>query len=461
MHAKWLKASLGLAVFMTLATPVTAAPVDLGDLVIAPDADTFRLDNGLEVVVIPDRRAPIVTHMIWYRVGSADEPAGKSGIAHYLEHLMFKGTEANPGNTFSAKVARVGGRENAFTSNDYTAYFQQVSKENLADMMAMEADRMRGLILSEEVSAPELNVVLEERRARIETRPSAELGEAMDQVLYVNHPYGDPVIGWPDEVANLTHDDAINFYRDHYRPANAVLVIAGDVTTEEIRQLAEETYGAIEDGQPPAVRVRPRMQSIRADRTVELKDPRVEQASTQIAWLVPSYTTAEPGTGEALDVLAEILGGTNTSRLHKALVRDEELAISAGTWYQSSALDATRFVFYATPRDGVALETIEDRAREVIADIAENGISDEELARAKTSVLASVIFAQDSQSTLARIFGAALTTGSSVEEVQNWPSRLTAVTAEDVKNAASTWLKANGTVTARLLPEDAEKPERS
>ncbi len=461
MLANWCKASLGLAVFMTLAIPVNAEPVDLGDLVIAPDAQAFRLDNGLEVVVIPDRRAPIVTHMIWYRIGSADEPSGKSGIAHYLEHLMFKGTEKNPGNTFSALVARVGGSENAFTSNDYTAYFQQVSKENLPDMMALEADRMRGLVLSEAVSAPELNVVLEERRARVETRPSAELSEAVDQVLFVNHPYGDPVIGWPDEVANLTHDDAINFYRDHYRPANAVLVIAGDVTVDEIRTLAQETYGQISDGNPATVRVRPRMQTLRASRTVELRDARVQQPSTQISWLVPSYTTAEPGTGEALDVLAEILGGTNTSRLYKALVREENLATSTGTWYQSSALDETRFVFYATPRDGVPLEAIEARAREIIADIAENGVSDEDVARAKTSVLASVIFAQDSQSTLARIFGAALATGSSVSDVQSWPSRITAVTADDVQNAAKRWLSESGTVTARLLPDGTEKPERS
>lgn len=454
MPAKFSKVAIGLAVFMTLAAPAVAEPVDLGDLVIAPDAETFHLDNGLEVVVIPDRRAPIVTHMIWYRTGSADEPAGKSGIAHYLEHLMFKGTEKNPGNTFSSLVSRLGGRENAFTSNDYTAYFQQVAKENLPQMMAMEADRMRGLVLSEEVSAPELNVVLEERRARIETQPSAELGEAMDQALFVNHPYGDPVIGWPDEVANLTHEDAIGFYRAHYRPGNAVLVIAGDVTTDEIRKLAEDTYGKVEDGTPPDVRVRPRMQSVRANRLVELADPRVRQANTQIGWLVPSYATAEPGTAEALDVLAEILGGTNTSRLYKALVRDEQIASSTGTWYQSSAIDDTRFIFFGTPRDGVPLEKIEDRALEIIKDIAENGVTDEEVARAKTSVLASVLFAQDSQSTLARIFGAALTTGSTVADVQNWPSGITAVTAADVQKAAKTWLDRPGRVTARLLPDE-------
>ncbi|GAB5378464.1 MAG: pitrilysin family protein [Acuticoccus sp.] len=440
---------------MTLAAPAVADPVDLGDLVIAPDAETFRLDNGLEVVVIPDRRAPIVTHMVWYRIGSADEPAGKSGIAHYLEHLMFKGTEAHPGNTFSALVARLGGRENAFTSNDYTAYFQQVAKEHLPQMMAMEADRMRGLVLTEDVSAPELNVVLEERRARVETRPSAELGEAMDQVLFVNHPYGDPVIGWPDEVANLSHDDAINFYRANYRPANAVLVIAGDVSAEEIRDLAQETYGKVPDGTPADVRMRPRMQSVRATRTVELADPRVRQPNTQIGWLVPSYATAEPGIGEALDVLAEILGGTNTSRLYKAMVRDEQIASSAGAWYQSGAIDATRFIVYATPRDGVALETLEERAFAIIKDIAENGVSDEEVARAKTSVLASVIFAQDSQATLARIFGAALTTGSTVEDVQKWPGRITAVDAAAVQEAAQAWLDKPGKVIARLLPDDS------
>ncbi|MEM8553163.1 MAG: pitrilysin family protein, partial [Pseudomonadota bacterium] len=310
---RWI-AGVSLGAFMTAAAPVVAAPLDFSNLTIAPDTTTFVLDNGLEVVVIPDRRAPIVTHMLWYRVGSADEPPGKSGIAHYLEHLMFKGTEEHPGNTFSAAISRVGGRENAFTSNDYTAYFQQVAKEHLAKMMAFEADRMKGLVLSEEVSVPELNVVLEERRSRVETRPGAELGEAMDAALFVNHPYSDPIIGWPDEVANLTYRDALQFYVDHYRPKNAVLVVAGDVNADDIRTLAQETYGTIPDTAAPPVRERPQAQKIRADRTVVLNDARVRQPFTQVGWLVPSYTTAQPGEAEALDVLAEVLGGTNTSR---------------------------------------------------------------------------------------------------------------------------------------------------
>ncbi|MEM6762200.1 MAG: pitrilysin family protein [Pseudomonadota bacterium] len=438
---------------LTVPQPAAAAPLDLGDLVIAPNAQSFRLENGLEVVVIPDRRAPIVTHMLWYRIGSADEPPGKSGIAHYLEHLMFKGTEENPGNLFSATVSRVGGRENAFTSNDYTGYFQQVSKEHLPTMMAFEADRMRGLVLTEAVSAPELNVVLEERRSRVETRPSAELGEAMDAALFVNHPYGDPIIGWPEEVAALTHEDAIDFYNDHYRPANAVLVVAGDVSVDEIRTLAADTYGKVPDDKPTAIRARPQAQKLRADRTVVLEDPRVRQSSTQTAWLVPSYATAGDGEAEALDVLAEVLGGTNTSRLYTGLVRNDELATSAGAYYQSGAVDDTRFIVYGTPRDGVTLETLEQRARAMVVDLARNGISEDELARAKTTVLASVIFAQDSQSTLARIFGAALTTGSTVEDVQAWPSRIAAVTAAEVQAAAQKFLSDNGSVTARLLPK--------
>lgn len=442
-------AAVGLSALLT--APLAAAkPIDLSGLTIAPDAETFTLDNGLEVVVIPDRRAPVVTHMIWYRVGSADEPAGKSGIAHYLEHLMFKGTATHPAGEFSATVSRIGGRENAFTSNDYTAYFQQVSRAHLRQMMEFEADRMTNLALTPEVALPELKVIQEERNMRVETQPSAELGEAIDAALYVNHPYGDPVIGWANEIAGLTFEDALSFYRDFYRPGNAVLVIAGDVSVDEIRTLAAETYGAVAGGEPPLERRRPEAQRLDANRMVELRDPRVNQPSTQLNWLVPSYNTAEPRQAEALDVLSEILGGTNTSRLYTALVRDEGIATSAGAWYQSSAVDDTRFVVYVVPREGVELETLETRAREIVADLARDGITDAELTRAKTSLLASVIFAQDSQDSLARIFGSALTTGSTVADVQVWPSRIAAVTADDVRDAARTFLQSTGTVTARL-----------
>ncbi len=432
-------------------------PIDLGTLTLAPDAQYVQLSNGMDVVIIPDRRAPIVTHMVWYRVGSADEPPGKSGIAHYLEHLMFKGTENHPGDMFSTTIARLGGRENAFTSNDYTAYFQQVAKEQLPTMMRFEADRMKGLVLSEEVSAPELNVVLEERRQRVETRPGAELAEALDAALFTNHPYGDPVIGWPHEVAALTYQDALDFYRDHYRPKNAILVVAGDVDVAEITALAEEIYGSIPDEGAAPVRERPPIMPIRAKRTVELTDERVREPYTQESWLVPSYTTAEDGVAEAIDLLAEVLGGGNTSRLYTKLVREEGIATSAGAYYQSTAFDDTRFVAYAVPQDGVALQDLEARIAEVIGEIATDGITELELRRAKTNTLSAAVFAQDSQSTMARMFGAGLTTGSTVEDIQNWPAGIAAVTEEDVQEAAKALLAGQPSVTARLLaPATAE-----
>src|SRR3954469_16532492 len=210
-----------------------------------PEVSSFVLDNGLDVVVIPDRRVPVVTHMVWYRNGSADDPLGQSGIAHFLEHLMFKGTKAHPAGEFSRVVSALGGQENAFTSFDYTAYFQRVAREHLETMMAFEAARMTGLVLDEAVVAPERDVVLEERRMRVETDPAAQLSEAMAASLFVHHPYGIPIIGWMHEIEGLNRDHALSYYRRFYTPENAILVVAGDVTPEEVRRLADGTYGLI------------------------------------------------------------------------------------------------------------------------------------------------------------------------------------------------------------------------
>src|ERR1700761_8651389 len=226
--------------FVALATLAPVAPARA-----APTVTDFKLANGLEVVVIPDHRAPVVTHMVWYKVGAADETPGKSGLAHYLEHLMFKGTEKNPGESFSADVAEIGGQENAFTSSDYTGFFQRVPREHLKDMMAFEADRITGLVLTDDVVRPELNVVLEEQNMRIANNPNSRLAEQMDAALYLNHPYGRPTIGWRPEIESLDRDDALAFYRRFYTPNNAVVVIAGDVTAEEVKADAEETYSKI------------------------------------------------------------------------------------------------------------------------------------------------------------------------------------------------------------------------
>ncbi|MXN66157.1 insulinase family protein [Stappia sp. GBMRC 2046] len=439
-----------------LADPQAAATsADFADIRVGGDIATFTLQNGMEGIVIPDHRAPVVTHMVWYKVGSADEAPGKSGIAHFFEHLMFKGTKNHPAGEFSAMVAAIGGSENAFTSNDYTAYFQRVAKEHLGTMMTFEADRMANLVLTEEVIAPEREVVLEERRQRVENDPGSKLGETLDAMLYVNHPYGVPVIGWKNEIEALNKVDAIDFYNRYYTPNNAILIVAGDVTTDEVKALAEETYGKLERRAEPGERSRPEPQTVPGEQTVTLSDPQVNQPNMRQAWLVPSYNTAEGTDAEAIDVLAQILGGGNTSRLYEKLVVEDGVAAAAGSWYQSSALDDTRFMIYAVPRDGTTLNELASATSAVLQNVIDNGVSGEELERAKKSLLSSTIYAQDNQATMARIFGVALTTGGTVEEVQAWPARLASVSVEDVQAAARKYL-AGSPVTAFLKgPETA------
>src|SRR5260370_7608660 len=267
-----------------------------------PQITHFTLSNGLEVVVIPDHRAPVVTHMIWYRVGSADETAGKSGLAHYLEHLMFKGTSKNPSGRFSQVVATIGGQENAFTAADYTGYFQRVPGDELRSMMEFESDRMTGLTLTDEEVRPELKVVLEEQNLRVATNPAARLGEQMDAALYLNHPYGRPVIGWRHEIEQLNREDALAFYKRFYTPNNAILVVAGDVTADQVRTLAEETYGKVPRVTGIKPRLRPQEPVQEAARTVTLADPRVTQPRVTRSYLVPSTTTARPPPSHALHV---------------------------------------------------------------------------------------------------------------------------------------------------------------
>ena len=425
---------------------------------LAPNAERFALDNGLEVIVITDRRAPVATHMLWYRVGSADETAGQSGIAHFFEHLMFKGTKDHPNGEFSNIVSSIGGEENAFTTTDYTGYFQRVDSENLGQMMELEADRMINLVLSDDVVAPERDVVLEERRSRVENNPGALLGEALSATLYRNHPYGRPVIGWEHEIKALNRETALDFYKRYYTPNNAVLVVAGDVSVDEVRKLAQETYGAI-PARPEAVRaLRPAEPPSVGPRTVTVRDEKVREPSLQRAYLVPSAATAEPGEADALDVLSDILGGGATSRFYDRLVRGGDVATQAGAYYQSSGIDDTRFVIYGVPKPGKSLHELEAEMEAVIAEIRENGVTDEELNRAKQSVVAQAIYSQDSQQAMARIIGSALMTGRTLEDVQNWPERIQSVTLEAVQNAAKKYLNEDRSVTGYLeLKTDTAK----
>jgi zinc protease len=420
----------------------------------------FTLSNGLELVVIPDHRAPVVTHMVWYKVGAADETPGKSGLAHFLEHLMFKGTAKNPAGRFSQVVATIGGQENAFTSNDYTAFYQRVPSENLKSMMEFEADRMRGLVLTDNVVLPERDVILEEQNQRVANNPRARLGEQIDAALYLNHPYGKPVIGWRPEMEQLSRDDAIGFYRRFYGPNNAVVVIAGDVEPEQARAFAEETYGKVVRNNNVPLRNRPQEPPPVAVRSLTLADARVEQPSLQRSYLVPSFATAQRGESEALEVLAHILGTGSNSRLYRALVVDKGVAVSVGAYYDSSAVDPTKFSVYGAPKPGVALPQIESAIDTIIAEVIDKGITSEELERAKTRLIADAIYAQDNQATLARWYGSALTTGATVEDVRQWPDRIRIVTAAQVQDAARHWLDKRRSVTGYLIKDTSPQAEK-
>src|SRR5437867_6522198 len=275
--------------------------------------------------------------MIWYKVGAADETPGKSGLAHFLEHLMFKGTAKIPAGKFAQTINEIGGQENAFTSSDYTAFYQRVAPEHLKTVMGFEADRMTGLVLNDQNVPPELDVVLEEQNQRVANDPAAQLAEQVQAALYLNHPYGRPVIGWRRDIEALGREDALAFYRRFHTPNNAVVVIAGDVTAEEIGALVQKTYGQVARRSELGPRVRPQEPQPVSIRQVTLADSRVAQPSLNRSYLVPSLTTARAD-AEALDVLAHILGGGATSRLYRALVIDQGLAADAGAWYQGAAL---------------------------------------------------------------------------------------------------------------------------
>ena len=412
----------------------------------------FELDNGLKVVVLEDHRAPVVTQMIWYKVGAADEPVGKSGIAHFLEHLMFKGTKDAPGKTFSQTVAASGGRENAFTAHDFTGYFQTLAAHNLEQVMKLEADRMTNLTLSEDDIVAERDVVLEERRSRTDNNPSSLLGEQTAASLYLTTPYRIPVIGWAHEIKKLNRRDAFDFYRQYYAPNNAILVIAGDVTTEEVKRLAKKYYGVIPRG-TVATRNWPTEPPQLSPRRVELRDQRVKQPTWRRTYLAPSALGDKKHLAEPLDLLSQILGGGTTSRLYQALVVEQKIASSAGSWFGGDSVGPSRFGLYARPVPGGKLDVIEDAIDSEIEKLLKDGVTQAELERARAGMLAAATYARDSVTRKARIFGRALVIGQTVEDIETWPQKVEAVTAEQVLDAARQVLDLRRSVTGLLLPE--------
>jgi zinc protease len=421
--------------------------------------ETFTLANGLQVVVITNRRAPVVLHMMWYKVGAADEPPGKSGIAHFLEHLMFKGTKTLGPGMFSKIVANNGGQENAFTSSDYTGYYQSVARDRLETVMKIEADRMTNLQLSDKEVDAERKVILEERRQRTENNPRSILWEQANAALFLNHPYRNPTIGWEHEMRGLTTADAMEFYRRWYAPNNAVLIVAGDITAAEVRPLAERYYGTIPARALPE-RARPLEPPHRHARTVVYKDARVDQPSWSRVYVAPSYNRGETKHAYALQVLAEILGGGATSRLYQEIVVKQRLAASSGAGYSPSNFDYSTFYLYASPRTGVELDAVAKAMEAELAKLIETGITAEELARAKQVLIDRAAFARDNLRTGAMSIGVALTTGRTVADVEAWPEHIANVTIADVNAAARHVLRDTGSVTAILLGTEKKTQAR-
>lgn len=415
---------------------------------------SFTLQNGMDVVVVEDHRAPVVMHMVWYRAGSADEPAGASGIAHFLEHLMFKRTEKMDSGEFSRTVARNGGRDNAFTSYDYTAYFQRVASDRLGLMMQMEADRMVNLRLDDAEIATEREVIIEERNQRVENSPAALFREQKDAVQYLNHRYGVPIIGWRHEMVALDRDDALAFYERYYAPNNAILIVAGDVTPDEVRALAEQHYGPIPANPDLPERLRPSEPPQTAERRLIYRDARVAQPYVSRSYLAPERDSGAQETAAALTVLAEVLGSGTTSVMAEALQFDTQVATFTGAFYGGTSLDRTTFDVVVVPSEGVSLEEAEAAMDRVLADFLNTGVDAEQLDRIKMQVRAAQIYARDDVESIANQYGRALTQGLTVADVQAWPDVLQAVTADDVLAAARMVLDRRQAVTGWLMAEE-------
>ena len=437
----------GAALALTLTLPAAAdEPVT-----------TFTLDNGLNVVVIEDHRAPVVVQMIWYRVGAADEPAGHSGIAHFLEHLMFKGTDKVGPNQFSGIVEAQGGDDNAFTSWDYTAYFQRIAADRLDLVMEMEADRMRNLRLTEEDVTTERQVILEERAQRTDSDPGTLLMEQMRAAQYLNSPYGVPVIGWRHEMADLSREDALSYYKRFYAPNNATLVIAGDVTPDKVKVLAEEYYGPLEPSDGIVPRERAQEPPQLAERRLVLEDERVSEPYVFRTYLAPERDPGNQKEAAALTVLAELLGGNGqTSVLARALQFDRKVAVYTSAYYDGTSIDDATFGLMVMPAPDVSLADAEAELDKVLDDFLKNGPDPAALERIRTQVRAGEIYARDNVESLANRYGQELSVGLTMTDIEGWDEALAAVTAEDVMAVAHKVLDRKDAVTGWLTKPAAE-----
>lgn len=415
-------------------------------------SESFTLPNGMKVVVVPNHKVPAVSHMLWYKVGSIDETPGKSGLAHFLEHLMYKGTKKVKAGEFSAIVAKNGGNENAFTSMDFTSYFQNIAVDKLPLVMELEADRMTNLILEEKGVDKERDVIVEERRTRVDNEPSAMLAEQMQAALYLNHPYHRPLIGWEHEMKTLTQQDAEQFYQKFYAPNNAVLIVAGDITAAELKPLAMKYYGKLPRRDvPQRVMIKEPVQE--AERRVTFYDAKVKKPEFMRYYLAPTQTVGEKKYAYALVVLSQILGEGDTSRLYRSLVVEKKLAAGVYSSYGELGIGPGKFTLYAVPKEKVTLSEVEKAVDEVVEKILKAGVTQEEVDQAKKYLVAETIYDREGFRGMAYAYGQALTAGMTTDYVENWSDRIARVTKEEVEAAARYVLKPQKSVTGLLLPK--------
>lgn len=428
------------------------------------NAQTMTLDNGLEVVVVPNHRAPIVHHMLWYKAGAAQEINGYSGVAHFLEHLLFKGTNhpERPleAGEFSTTVKGLGGNDNAFTSYDYTAYYQTIAKEHLTTVMQMEADRMRHATPPAEHVISERDVVMEERSQRTDNNPQARFYEQIQATLFPGHPYGRPIIGLKQEILKMSVADTNAFYNQWYHPNNAVLIITGDVTLEGIKKDILRIYGALPKG-PVAKRFFPALPAFEGKTLIVHRDEQVKQPTYVRAYRVPSYSQNKEQS-LALQILENILDGGATTRLYKTLVVEDKKAINVSLSYSSNQYDTATLWISATPADGVSMGELETAIDTVLHNVIDSGVTDNELMEAKKRLKNAAIFARDSLSAPTNIIGRALTTGSTLHDVETWDRQINTTTKEKIQSVSELFLnsksrKSYSYVTGHLLPKETSE----
>lgn len=433
-----------------------------GEHAMAMDIQSFKLDNGMQVLVVPDTRAPVVTHSVWYKVGAMDEKDGKTGLAHMTEHLMFKGTPRHPAGEMDKIVQRKGGVQNAFTSYDYTAYYQKVPVTELETMMDLESDRMANLRLTDALFQPERKVVAEERRLRTDSDPNDKFFEQVMRRHYAHHTYGHPVIGWGADIQGYTFGDAVDWYKTHYAPNNAVMILVGNVTADGVKPLVEKYYGPVK----PVATVPARMMPVEPVRASELSfvkiDPQVQVAGWHRLYRAPSQfqgvagAAVVPGEATGLWVLGEILGGGSTARLYQSLVVKQQLADSASASFDAVRAGESSFDISVQPKDGVPADAITPAVQAVVDDLLAKGVTEDELRRAKVSLKADEIYARDDPFTSMYRLGMWVSCGGDVAHFNDWQVELEKLTVADINALATKYLKTEASTLAVLAGSQAQ-----